>query len=226
MKAIVLGTYTIFEYGPTDDECKQLIARMNGVPVSNYEDKEMDENEMKDARLRLIAAEKDMLYIHRHCKGDASETGLVQFGQAVMDLDETRSKFPTYAYNKDGKEIKCLIPFSSDIKFNLFIRDMNPKEKEPSNIDDNLCVYMKGAPERILSRCARILVNGEEVDFTDEYRRMVNEANSSFGKLGERVLAFARYRLPVDKYPKGKYEFNVSTWKDWGANPKQTLRDY
>lgn len=77
MKAIVLGTYTIFEYGPTDDECKQLIARMNGVPVSNYEDKKMDEGEMKDARLRLIAAEKDMLYIHRHCKGDASETGLV-----------------------------------------------------------------------------------------------------------------------------------------------------
>lgn len=37
----------------------------------------MDENEMKDAAARLIAAEKDMAYIHRHCKGDASETGLV-----------------------------------------------------------------------------------------------------------------------------------------------------
>jgi hypothetical protein len=53
---------------------------MKGVPVADYEDKEMDEGEMKDARARLIAAEKDMLYIHRHCKGDASETGLVQFG--------------------------------------------------------------------------------------------------------------------------------------------------
>jgi len=90
VKAIVLGTYTIFQYSPTDDEAKQLIARMKGVPVSNYEGKEMNEEDMKDAKARLVAAEKDMLYIHRHCKGDASETGLVQFGQAVMDLDETR----------------------------------------------------------------------------------------------------------------------------------------
>lgn len=99
---------------------------MKGVPVANYEGKTMNESEMKDAKARLIVAEKDLLYIHRHCKGDASETGLVQFGQAVMDLDETRGKYPTYTYMKDGKEIQCLIPFSSDIKFNLFIRDMNP----------------------------------------------------------------------------------------------------
>ena len=137
-----------------------------------------------------------------------------------MDLEQTRAKNPTYTYMKDGKEIQCLIPFSSDIKFNLFIRDMAPDVKKPTNIDENLCIYMKGAPERILSRCSKIVVNGEEVDFTDDYRKEVNEANSSFGKLGERVLAFARYRLPVDKYPKGSYEFNVSTWKEWGMNAK------
>jgi len=79
---------------------------------------------------------------------------------------------------------------------------MNPEVKNPENIDDNLCVYMKGAPERILSRCSRILINGEEVEFTAEYRREVEEANKTFGGLGERVLAFARYKLPVDKYPK------------------------
>lgn len=44
-----------------------------------------------------------MLYIHRHCKGDASETGLVQFAQALYDLDETRAKHPVYSYQKDGK---------------------------------------------------------------------------------------------------------------------------
>jgi len=44
----------------------------------------------------LKAAEEKMLYIHRHCKGDASETGLVQFAQGVMDLNDTRGKFPTH----------------------------------------------------------------------------------------------------------------------------------
>jgi len=103
---------------------------------------------------------------------------------------------------------------------------MNPEVKNPENIDDNLCVYMKGAPERILSRCSRILINGEEVEFTAEYRREVEEANKTFGGLGERVLAFARFKLPVDKYPKNNYEFNVSTWKEWGMDPTKALSDY
>jgi hypothetical protein len=38
-------------------------------------------------KARLKVAEKDLLYVHRFCKGDASETGLVQFAQPLMDLD-------------------------------------------------------------------------------------------------------------------------------------------
>ena len=64
--------------------------------------------------------------------------------------------------SEGGKEIECLIPFSSDIKFNLFIRDM-AQHDDPEN--QNLCVYMKGAPERILNRCSKILVDGKEMPF-------------------------------------------------------------
>jgi len=106
----------------------------------------------------LKAAEEKMLYIHRHCKGDASETGLVQFAQGVMDLNKTRGNFPTHNYNDaKGKEIEYLIPFSSEIKFNLFIRNMNNNTESDNQ---NLCIYMKGAPERILVRCSKILING------------------------------------------------------------------
>lgn len=62
-----------------------------------------------------------------------------------------RSKKPTHTYrNEQGKETVVLIPFSSEFKFNLFVRDMGP----------NLCVFMKGAPEKILKRCAKVLVGG------------------------------------------------------------------
>jgi magnesium-transporting ATPase (P-type) len=54
-------------------------------------------------------------------------------------------------------------------------------------------VVMKGAPERILSRCSKILIKGEERDFDEAARAEVNAANDSLGKLGERVLAFARF---------------------------------
>jgi len=137
-----------------------------------------------------------------------------------MDLNETRANFPTHiCKDAAGKESECLIPFSSEIKFNLFIRDMT-KSGEKDN--DNLCVIMKGAPERILVRCSKILVGGEEVDFTPELRDEVTKANSDFGKLGERVLAFARCRLDAGKYSKTGYGFDTKTWKEWGLNPKQS----
>merc|ERR1719329_832536 len=218
VRALVLGTYTIFNYDPSDDEAKQLYARVKRVAVASLEGKDLPANDGKEMKARLRAAEKKLLNIHRHCKGDASETGLVQFAQSVMDIDQTRAKYPTYKYTDNNKEVECLIPFSSDIKFNLFVRDMKADS-------DGLTVYMKGAPERILTRCSKLLVGGQEIEFTPALREEVATANSDFGKLGERVLAFAKYTLPRDKYT-DSYKFDVKTWKTWGLNPKQSAADY
>lgn len=107
-----------------------------------------------------------------------------------------------------------MIPFSSEIKFNLFIRDMNPSLTNPSNIDDGLMVIMKGAPERILNRCSRILIKGEERNFDPDTRKEINSFNDTLGKLGERVLAFARYRLDPSEFPKNPpYHFDCKDWK-------------
>lgn len=163
VQAVVLGTYTVFQYDPTDDECKQLYARQKKVAVASLEGKTLAVAEKRECRARLKAAEERMLYIHRHCKGDASETGLVQFAQSVMDLNETRASLHTHTASVNGKDVECLIPFSSEIKFNLFIRDMS---KSGDSENNNLCVYMKGAPERILGRCSRILLGGREAEFT------------------------------------------------------------
>jgi sodium/potassium-transporting ATPase subunit alpha len=218
--AVVCGTYTIFNYDPTDDECKMLYARIKKVAVASLEDKTLPAADMKEMAARLKVAEQKMLYTARHCKGDASETGLVQFAQGVMDLDETRGATPVHVYkNSAGKETLCQIPFSSDIKFNAFIRDLNPKERNPTNADDNLCIYLKGAPERVLKRCSKILLNGEEVPMTADLMEEINKANSDFGRLGERVLAFARCKLDPAKYNKETYQFDLKTWKNWGLDP-------
>ena len=47
---------------------------------------------------------------------------------------------------------------------------------------------MKGAPERILSRCNRILYKGEEEAMTEEWEDEFNSAYMELGGLGERVL--------------------------------------
>jgi magnesium-transporting ATPase (P-type) len=95
------------------------------------------------------------MWIQKHTSGDASETGLIKFCQPILDIEATRKQDPVFKYSKeDGKEVECLIPFSSDIKFNLAIRK--------SSKNGNLVVYMKGAPERIINRCSTILINGEK----------------------------------------------------------------
>lgn len=79
-----------------------------------------------------------------------------------------------------------------------------------------LMVVMKGAPERILSRCSRILVNGQELEYDLEQQARVNSANDSLGRMGERVLAVARYNLEPEIYSKDPaYQFDVKNWKQW-----------
>jgi hypothetical protein len=104
VQALVLGTYTTFDYSPTDQEIKQLYARMKKVRMSSLENKDLPVNDYNEMKARLIAAEKKMLNTQRFCQGDASETGLVQFAQSIMDLNETRAKYPVHIFkNAAGK---------------------------------------------------------------------------------------------------------------------------
>ena len=59
---------------------------------------------------------------------------------------------------------------------------------------------MKGAPERILDRCSTILLDGDEREMTQDWRDAFNQAYLELGGLGERVLGFCDFLLPVDKF--------------------------
>ena len=43
---------------------------------------------------------------------------------------------------------------------------MNTQVERAENFEDNMCVFMKGAPERVISRCSKILVKGKAVEKT------------------------------------------------------------
>lgn len=47
---------------------------------------------------------------------------------------------------------------------------------------------MKGAPERILERCSKIVNEGKEIALTDAWRLDFQKAYMELGGLGERVL--------------------------------------
>ena len=79
---------------------------------------------------------------------------------------------------KDKGERVREIPFSSD-------------RKRMTVLNNDGMAYMKGAPEVVLERCNRILLDGEVKDLTEERRNRVLDKNHEFAEEALRVLGFA-----------------------------------
>ena len=97
---------------------------------------------------------------------------------------------------------------------------MDPSQNNAKTSEDNLSIFIKGAPEKIIRRCSkiRLMSNGDLFDATldDEAKSDIEVANKEFGERAERVLAFARIDLDPVKSPFNKsYQFDVDNWTEW-----------
>merc|ERR1712165_676202 len=130
--------------------------------------------------------------LKREVNGDASEAALLKCTELtngnVMD------------YRAKNKKL-VEIPFNSTNKFQVSIHETSDPD------DPRYLLVMKGAPERILDRCSKILIDGKEVELTQEWRDRFNRAYMELGGLGERVLGFCDLSLSTEKYPEG-YPFD------------------
>ncbi|XP_019328121.1 PREDICTED: sodium/potassium-transporting ATPase subunit alpha-2 [Aptenodytes forsteri] len=123
----------------------------------------------------------------RETAGDASESALLKCIQlSCGSVKKMRDKNPKVTE----------IPFNSTNKYQLSIHE---REEDPQGY----LLVMKGAPERILARCSRILLQGQEVPLDQEMREAFQNAYLELGGLGERVLGFCHLYLPPDKFPRG-----------------------
>lgn len=116
--------------------------------------------------------------------GDASESALLKLIHVVRDVDDWRDGHPKLAE----------IPFNSTNKYQLSIH-------EPTTGDGRLLLVMKGAPERIVARCATHLVDGGvEKQFSKRARAEFEAAYVDLAKRGERVLGFAQLWLDAARF--------------------------
>uniref|UniRef100_A0A8C3JAQ5 Sodium/potassium-transporting ATPase subunit alpha n=1 Tax=Calidris pygmaea TaxID=425635 RepID=A0A8C3JAQ5_9CHAR len=123
----------------------------------------------------------------RDTAGDASESALLKCIQlSCGSVKKMRDKNPKVTE----------IPFNSTNKYQLSIHE---REEDPQGY----LLVMKGAPERILDRCSRILLQGQEVPLDQEMREAFQNAYLELGGLGERVLGFCHLYLPPEKFPRG-----------------------
>lgn len=141
---------------------------------------------------------QEHLPIHKRVTiGDASESAILKFMENISELSvaKVRKIFPRVAE----------IPFNSSNKFHLSIHEDIENRRH--------LIVLKGAPERVLERCARYrldpdITKSENVDksFSDNF----NECYKTLGGMGERVLGLAYLLLPVDQYPLG-FKFNTES---------------
>lgn len=123
----------------------------------------------------------------REVLGDATESGLVRWAAGKLPaFDNLATEYPKVFE----------LPFNSDTKWHMSIH-------KKAHANGSLTLYLKGAPERVLLLCNRILTgtDGQCTELTDEYKNAYNETYEHMASLGQRVLGFAEMLLPGDQYP-------------------------
>lgn len=139
-------------------------------------------------RAEFKVGQEEVPVLKRECNGDASESALLKCVElSIGNVTNFRAR---------NKKI-CEIPFNSSNKYQVSVH-----ETEDPN-DPRCILVMKGAPERILDRCSSFLKDGNEYQIDDTFRAAFNVAYMELGGLGERVLGFCDYVLPIDQYPPG-----------------------
>jgi hypothetical protein len=71
---------------------KEYIRKKTGKSHSSMKTHTLTEEEEKEAKAALIAAQDALPYSLKNVEGDASETGLIRFAQLVMDIDTIREE--------------------------------------------------------------------------------------------------------------------------------------
>ncbi|CAE7761087.1 Atpalpha, partial [Symbiodinium sp. KB8] len=168
---------------------------------------------------RSSHAESDVPVVQWHTQGDASESSIIKFAQymypglytpgnmplshegitTLFDGDkmlEHRANFP----QAPGGQI----PFNSANKYHVKIT------KNEGNAEFPYTVWMKGAPERIMTRCDHFVHKGAAVPMTDADRSEIDALQLELMQQGRRVLAFAKYDIPADMVLPEEYQVEKS----------------
>ena len=118
-----------------------------------------------DARLNLSNDGIKMI-------GDPTETALIQYAF-------------NHGFNKNTMERlhhrEYELPFDSERKLMTTV----------NRFDEGLKVMVKGAPDMLIERCSRIIIDGTVRPITEEDIKAVERANANMGERALRVLAYA-----------------------------------
>ena len=117
--------------------------------------------------------------------GDASITGDPTEGALLTFAEKAGNGLENLYKNFDRLEE---IPFDSDRKMMTTFHD---------KIFDEITSFTKGAPDVVLDRCEKVLIDGKEVELDEKLRKEILDKNSEFARSALRCLGYA-YRKHSD----------------------------
>ena len=162
-----------------DPNWKQLQKVATLCNNSRFVLKDKDDETKPPINLQEEQIKPEFNLLGLECTGDASESALIKSVQLLRDIGDYHRANPKL------HEIK----FNSTNKWQLSIH--KPEDPEAT------CplLVLKGAPERVIKMCTRIMIDGQEVPLSEEWMKAYNESYETLGAMGERVLGFAYRNL-------------------------------
>lgn len=157
--------------------------------------------------------------------GDASESAMIKFSEeqplpndeayeaagceigSMPGIDVARKAYVKLECDvgPEGAKVnkKWEIKFNSKNKYQVSVHSQPGSEKA--------LLLMKGAPEKILSRCSHVWQKGERVELTPALVAVYEQRNLELAAMGRRCLAFCEQELDPEKYP--------VTWQEYSMDP-------
>lgn len=182
----------------TPDDYIQLVQGRNKFldehPNANYDQIQAEISRLKKFFQPQYKIDYDSKIDERNTDTDASETGILKFFEKIENIDNVRTRFPQHIDKNSNKTV--LIPFNSTLKFTCFLR------RSPLTQHNNFWIAMKGAPERIIERCDKYILDGQEYPIDKQYLDDFSNANKCFALKGERVIGLAYAKLDPNLYTK------------------------
>lgn len=130
--------------------------------------------------------------------GDASETAMVKFAQYMSFDNQNAAREAVEDTNlakRGTTRLATSIAFSSALKYHMALRG------DPTNETHPYTVYLKGAAERVIDRCDKVVMHGEVVPMTPALRNQINERLTGMMAKGRRCLGFSYLPLPAEQFP-------------------------
>jgi Ca2+-transporting ATPase len=90
------------------------------------------------------------------------------------------------------EEVNRILPRVHELPFDARRKRMTTIHREVNRE----VAFVKGSPREVLQLCTRVLVDGEDVPLTNQFRADIMAVNDHYARNALRVLAFARRDLP------------------------------